>query len=298
MEQDTYQLLDAGHGRKVESFSGVAVIRPCPQAVAPPADPGLFASARAIFEPTRGWHALSPLPEPWILEREGLRFELALTPSGQVGYFPEHARVREHVARQLARSQRSVGASAPVRVLDLFGYTGGTALTAARTGAEVTYVDASKSARLWAARNAAQTGLPEKAIRWIVEDAMTWVNRERKRGSRVDAVILDPPSFGRGTGDRTWKLERHLPELLGGINEILGPERRFVALTAHTEGWSAVRLLKAAREAFGRSGASFEAQDLTLEATSGARVAMGSFVFVTFGESSPPSNPRGDARVR
>lgn len=229
-----YELLDSGDGKKFERFGEFTLIRPEPQAKWPAALPELrWASADGEFTKTGGgrqgqWRFRKPIPERWVMQRNDLKFWVRPSPSGHVGVFPEQACHWDWIAEATRL------AAAPVKVLSLFGHTGLATLAAAAAGAEVTHVDASRTAVAWARENQTLSGLNERPIRWIVEDALTFVRREVRRGNSYDAILLDPPRFGRGPQGQLWKLDRSLPELLGACAKVLSASPAFVLLNVYT----------------------------------------------------------------
>jgi 23S rRNA (cytosine1962-C5)-methyltransferase len=269
-----YQLLDAGDGRRLERFGARVVDRPAPGAQeARLADLLTWRRADLRFDGTRGWFGEEASLVPWTVwlgEPElgsALELELRPTASGGLGLYPEHAANLAWVADRVA--QRS-SAQAP-QVLNLFAHTGLLTLAAARAGASVAHVDASRGAVEWARRNATLSGLEDRPVRWLVDDAAAFVAREARRGRRYDGIILDPPSFGRA-GRRQWRLVDELPSLLGACAAIGGKDA-FVLLTAHTTSLEGEALANALASAFER--ASPEVVPLGLDAASGARLDLG-----------------------
>ena len=239
---DDYALLDLGWGRRLERFGPYIIDRPAPAAAGiPDVDPASWETADARYERegasgTAGrWERGPEMPDAWQASFAGNTVELRLTPSGQIGVFPEQEPNWRWVAERVAASARGEGGSPPA-VLDLFAYTGLATLTAARAGAAVTHVDAARNLLAWARHSAALSGLAEAPIRWIAEDAPTFVAREARRGRRYDGLILDPPSYGHGTGSRTWRLERDLPDLLRECRRLTPERPSFLLLSCHTPG--------------------------------------------------------------
>ncbi|MBP7276272.1 MAG: class I SAM-dependent methyltransferase [Kiritimatiellae bacterium] len=235
-----YALLDSGHGRKLERFGPVVLARPCAQAVwAPRLGESAWQSATAAFDREDGlrWHNRVALPDSWIVEIDGLRFRLSGTDFGHLGVFPEQRAQWDWIARRTADA-----AHRPPRVLNLFAYSGGSTLAAARAGAEVCHLDASRGMVEWAKENAGLNRLREAPIRWIVDDALKFLLREQRRGVKYDGIILDPPTFGRGKRGELFKIEEDIPALLDAVRSTLSPHPRFVLLTAHTPGLGPVAL--------------------------------------------------------
>lgn len=270
-----YALLDVGDGRRLERFAGRIVDRPHPAVTVPPRDPGTWRTAHLRFRRYAGWEAIEGGLEPWPLEVDGLTLELRPTPAGQLGVFPEQAPnwrwLREQVATRAT-------AGRTVRLLNLFGYTGAATLAAAQAGASVVHVDASRPSVAWARANADRSGLGDRPIRWLVDDAEAFVAREVRRGRRYDAVVLDPPSYGQGGrgGSGAWRLAEGLPGLLDALGYLLA-EDPIVLLSAHTPGFDADRLADALDDALGLPPGSVDAGSLALDAESGARLPLGAF---------------------
>lgn len=278
-----HALLDCGGGRKLERFGTVRVVRPAPAATGPVRDPSAWTDADLEYVRSRAvrgrgegegrWVVRRPAPDPWVVESGGIRFELACTPAGQVGLFPEQTALRERLGEWLRQRSPS-----PVRVLDLFAYTGGSTLAAAAAGAQVTYVDAARGMVGWMRRNLMLNGLTDAPVRSLAEDARRFVEREVRRDRRYDAVILDPPSFGRGPGGAAFRIETDLDGLLGTIVRLVAP-RGLVLLSAHTEAWTDARLASSLERAFDAAPARVQSGELTLEADSGAKLPSGVFAW-------------------
>lgn len=282
-----YVMLDAGDGRRLERFGAVTVDRPAPTAIAPWRDPDAWPGATARFDRSErgeivhaGWTTPDGRPvEPWILREDELSFELRLAPSGQVGLFPEQAPNRRWIADRIRTTGHGTGSGAPAGVeppgvLNLFGYTGGSTLAAVSAGATATHVDASRPAVAWARHNAGLNDLADRPVRWISDDVSAFVRREVRRGRRYTGIVLDPPSYGHGTGGRDWHLERDLPPLLDECGRLLadGPDA-FVVLTAHTPGIGGELLAEWLEAAMGDG--QNEIDELGLTAVSGTRLLLG-----------------------
>lgn len=247
---DAYQLLDFGEGRRLERFGPLVLDRPCPSAAGiPQRELAAWQAAHAQFLRTgkeQGtWNGGEDLVERWAIAHGPLRFELKRTEFGHLGVFPEQAENWDWLERRLRGEPR------PIRLLNLFGYTGGSTLAAAAAGAEVTHVDAAQNVVAWARRNAELSGLTDAPIRWVAEDATKFVRRELKRGNTYDAVILDPPSYGHGPRGEVWRLSKHLPPLLAMCGQLTAGRRRFLLLTCHTPGFGPPRLQRLLRAALG-----------------------------------------------
>lgn len=232
---EDYALLDSGHLQKLERFGSQTVIRPDPQAFWQPARPVQSWKADARFvskaqdEDGAGqWEVLSPrAAESWPMRWNGLTFTARRTAFRHMGVFQEHSVHWRFAQEQIRAAKR------PLKVLNLFGYTGMMSLACAAAGAEVVHLDASPKSNGYGKDNQTLSGLEDSTIRWIADDAMKFVAREIRRGNRYDAVVLDPPKFGRGPKNETWRFEESLPELLDGVRDLLSEEPRFVIATAY-----------------------------------------------------------------
>lgn len=248
-----YALLDSGEGAKLERFGDVLLQRPSPPALwkrrlASAEWDSAVARYHRSSQGGGAWDGAAALPKEWWIRMGGLRLRMQATGFGHVGVFCEQlpfwAWIRE----------RCETASRPLQLLNLFAYTGGSSLAAARGGARVTHCDASRGIVQWASRNAEENGFGEARpdgaeIRWIVDDAWKFVTREERRGRRYDAIVLDPPSFGRGPKGQVWKLERDLSSFLATLRSLLSDEPAFLLLSAHTPGIGAVSLRNLLRDA-------------------------------------------------
>ena len=241
--QDDYALIDSGDGKKLERFGSYVLARPCSQAAWKPAlTDADWAKAHATFDRTEGnqWHNRGALPAEWKIQTAGITFKLSGTDFGHLGIFPEQ-RAQWQWIRETVRAACDAR-SRPVHVLNLFAYSGGSTLAAALGGAEVCHLDASKGMVQWARDNAALNSLQSHPIRWITDDAHKFLCREERRERRYDAVILDPPTFGRGQNNEMYKIEKDLPETLRLCRALLTAEPLFILLSAHTPGYSPVVL--------------------------------------------------------
>ena len=268
MAVDQVELLDAGGDRRLERFGERIVDRPA-SAIGPPRDHLAWDSTDLRFEVDR-WEARDPrLLEPWDVEIEGVRLELRPTASGQLGLFPEHRLTLPWLLDRIrARSPRDE----PPSVLNLFAYTGLATLVLAAAGASVTHVDAQRSVVAWARRNSELSGLADRPIRWIVDDAIAFAEREGRRARRYDVIVLDPPAYGHADG-RSWQLARDLPRLLGACALVARPGAA-VLLTAHSTGVEPEDLGAVVGDAFPTRGM-LDVVPLDLRASSGALLPLG-----------------------
>jgi 23S rRNA (cytosine1962-C5)-methyltransferase len=274
-----YELIDAGEGRRLERFGSLTVDRPAPGAGFPARAPERWQDAEISWDPDGGWLRTgggSEPVEPWPVTIEGLTLELRPTASGGVGLYPEH---RANLSWLEARIAERLVRRSPPAMLNLFAHTGLVTLAAARAGAAVTHVDAARGVVGWARRNAELSGLADRPIRWLVDDAAGFVAREARRGRRYDGIVLDPPSFGHARG-RRWRLPDDLPDLLAACHEIAADDA-FLLLTAHTTGMDGADLAALVRAAVPSPSARFDGSTLELPATSGARLDLGWSVRLT-----------------
>jgi 23S rRNA (cytosine1962-C5)-methyltransferase len=230
--------------------------------------PDAWAGADLRFDPGSGWSGPAAPADPWPIAIDGLTLELRPTASGGLGLFPEHVANLEWL-----RAQVGASIADPPQVLNLFAHTGLATLALARAGTAVAHVDGARSAIAWARRNAELSGLANRPIRWLVDDASAFVAREARRGRRYDGIVLDPPAFGRADG-REWRLEADLPELLAACQAIAAPGA-FVLLTAHSEAVDGLTLTAMLRGAFRVPAGAVETVPLELVAASGARLPLG-----------------------
>jgi 23S rRNA (cytosine1962-C5)-methyltransferase len=224
---DSYALLDSGNEQKLEQFGPYRLVRPALHAIWKPALPqSEWKRADGVFTREGSSRWLRKVEGEWRVEISGVKFKLLLTDFGHLGVFPEHQEIWNW-SRNLIRPGESV--------LNLFAYSGGATLACAKSGAEVCHVDASKGMVNWARENAALNGLQDAPIRWIVDDARKFLKREAARGRRYDGIILDPPTFGRGSQGQVFKIEVDLPLILDLCRQL---KPRFIALSCHTAAFS------------------------------------------------------------
>jgi len=264
-----YALLDSGGGRKLERYGPYRVVRPEGQCLWAPALDAEAWAADATFDPADEedagrWRFVKRLPEAFPLAWRDIRFNGRFTAFRHLGCFPEQAANWAWMADRIAL--RSVG-----NVLNLFGYTGVASLVLAHAGANVTHVDASKKAVGWARENAALSGLEDRPTRWICEDARKYVQREVRRGVRYDAIILDPPKYGRGPAGEVWRLYEDLPELIAGCAALLSDEASFLLLNGYSERLSGLALGSLLADALASRAGHIDWGELALMEEGGAR---------------------------
>ena len=282
-------LVDFGGGRRLERLAGILVDRPLPQARLPRSLPGLWRDVHLTYtgesdresrngagsqasDLPKGWVSRRDLPAPWFvsvpLHARPLRLEVRPAASGQTGLFLEQA-------PQWAWLERVTPPGS--RLLSLFAHSGAASLAAAAAGAEVVHVDASRQAVALARRNAAASGLGDAPVRFVCEDARTFVARERRRGNRYDGVVLDPPSWGHGPRGQAFAIDRDLAPLLDDLGAIVpAPARGPLLLSCHSPGWTPPRLA-AALGAVAGTAAGIESGVLTITASTGRPLELGAF---------------------
>jgi 23S rRNA (cytosine1962-C5)-methyltransferase len=263
---EDYALLDCGHLQKLERFGSQTVIRPDPQAFWEPARPVETWRADARFvtraqdeEGAGNWEILSArAAESWPMRWNGLTFTARRTAFRHMGVFQEHS-VHWRFAQEAIR-----GARRPVKVLNLFGYTGMMSLACAAAGADVVHLDASPKSNGYGRENQELSGLGSRPIRWIADDAMKFAAREIRRASRYDAIVLDPPKFGRGPKNETWRFEEDLPALLDGVRDLLSERPLFVIATAYAVRLSYLALGQALADRLGQHSGVMEMGEMAL----------------------------------
>lgn len=270
---DDYALIDSGNGRKLERFGALTLDRPEEQAIwSPRLDAAEWERADALFtgdvdeEGAGRWKRRPGLEESWTCRHGAIRFACRFTSFRHVGAFPEQ---EAHWAYMRQRLKARDGPS----LLNLFGYTGLASLVAAEAGAEVTHIDASRKAIAWARENQALSGLEDRPIRWIVDDALKFAARDVRRGRRYDGILLDPPKFGRGPKGEVWDLFQNLQEMLALCRDLLKPDG-FLILTAYAIRASFLSLQRLCEEVLGPG---VEAGELALEDQSGGLLATSLF---------------------
>ncbi len=270
-----FEVLDTGNGEKLERWGSYVLARPDPQTIWPPALPKTeWQEAHAHYSRSeRGggaWAFRRPLPEEWTVAYRDLSFYVRPTGFKHTGLFPEQA-VNWDRMRTLIENRNG-----PVRVLNLFGYTGGATVACAASGAHVTHVDAAKGMVQWAKRNRELCGLPEDRFRFIVEDANAFVQREHRRGSRYDAVLMDPPSYGRGPSGEIWKLENELYPLVSACAGLLSDRPLFFFINSYTTGLQPAVLSNILEKTVrSRFGGRIDAQEVCLPVRSGGVLPCG-----------------------
>lgn len=271
MQHDTYQLLDSGGEERLEQVGPHRLVRPCPQAVWRRRRPaGDWAAADAVYQRSSSgggqWEFRRPLPPAWEVRLHGCLWQVKPTGFGHLGIFAE----QEENWGWLQDQARRLPPLAPA--LNLFAYTGGSTLALAHAGARVTHLDAARGVVTWARENARLQGVAADAVHWITEDVLKFCQRELRRGHHYRAIVLDPPSFGRGPAGEVWKIETDLGPLLDACRQLLEPAGpACVLLSCHSPGFSPLVLRNLVGDLFPGSGVC-EAAEMTIPEGDGGRV--------------------------
>lgn len=275
-----YALLDCGAGRKLERFGKIVVDRPEAQALwQPRLGREAWSKAHAVFSASgeddeKGkWRVDKPVPDGWPVMVDGVTMICKLAGLWHLGLFPEQ---RPHWRWML--DELSLVKGETPRVLNLFGYTGAASLIAAKAGAEVTHVDASKKAITWGKENQSASKLDAAKVRWILDDAAKFTAREVRRGKSYHMILVDPPKFGRGPEGEVWDLFTHLPALLADCAKLLAPDRSALVLTVYAIRASALAFDQVLRDTLKGRGGAFDTGELAIEAQSGPAVPTSLFV--------------------
>lgn len=265
---DDYEMLDAGNGRRLERFGEIILDRPAPQSLWPISLPlSEWNGAHAVYHRsgTGGgrWEIRKQVSDSWRIRWAGTVFNLKLTGFGHLGFFPEQTAcwqwIRDHAVLTNGRCS----------VLNLFAYTGGSTVAAAKAGAEICHVDGSSGAIGWARENMAANGLQDHPVRWITDDVLKFARREVNRRRRYDGIILDPPAFGRGPKGQVWKMERDLPELLRIFSGLISDMPAFMLFTCHSVHLSAPGLSNMLSMLFENHEGSIRTGDLVIRPSHG-----------------------------
>ncbi len=251
-----YELLDSGDGEKLERYGKVTISRPDPQALwKKRLSAGEWKNVDAQFtreQKNAGWKLKPTVPERWEIELADLKFWIRPTSFKHTGIFPEHTENWNWIRNKIQNTHNKI--QNEVNVLNLFGYTGGATLAAAQAGANVCHVDGSKVAVAWARDNAKLSGLSEKPIRWIIDDARDFVKREIKRGRKYDGIIMDPPAFGHGPNKELWKIEDHFLPFLDLCREAMTEKPLFFLINGYASGYSPIAYENNLKALFGNTG--------------------------------------------
>lgn len=273
--QKDYELIDSGEGEKLERFGEVITIRPDPQALWEKTKPEKWAEAHVVYErtgPKTGAWKGKNLPESWPIELSGIKFNIHLSSFKHTGVFPEQALNWEWLSEKISISNFQFTKDEPMQVLNLFGYTGGASLICAKAGAKVTHVDSSKTAIDWANLNAKSSKLEATSIRWILEDAFSFVKKEIRRGKKYEGIIMDPPTFGHGTKGEIWKIEKQFTDLVNDCSKLLSDKPVFFLINGYAAGYSSITYANNLLQIQNKYGGEIQHGELAIEESVGKRL--------------------------
>lgn len=258
-EWQDYQLIQSGDGKKLESWNGISLLRPDPQIIWPKPDSWQKFDAEYVRSNSGGghWEYIKKVPASWTVSYKKLTFKIQPTNFKHTGLFPEQAVNWDWIYERISGK--------PLKVLNLFAYTGAASIAAAQAGAHVTHVDASKGMVEWAKENLALSQLKDKPVRFLVDDCIKFVEREIRRGNKYDAIIMDPPSYGRGKKGETWKLEKDLWQLLDLCQQCQSDQFNFILINSYTTGLSATVLKNLVSSTFKFEHGQYQFGELGLE---------------------------------
>ena len=248
-----YEILDMANGEKLERWGNVILIRPDPQIIwKEKTHPELWNKANARYNRSSsgggGWKYTKKIPENWQIQYEELKFNIKPMGFKHTGLFPEQAVNWDWMINKIKNANRDI------KVLNLFAYTGGATVACSYAGASVCHVDSSKGMVTWAKENIVSSGLKDKPVRFIVDDVVKFVNREIRRGNKYDAIIMDPPSYGRGTNGEVWKFEENIGSLVELCTKVLSDKPLFFLINSYTTGISSMVLENILRLSINKKG--------------------------------------------
>lgn len=273
-----YELLDSGNEEKLERYGKYILRRPDPQALwNKKLDEKIWKNSDAVFDGNRKtWkvtqnHSDSSLRDGWQISFDDLKFNIKPTAFKHTGIFPEQEMNWKFIKLKV-ESEKLKERKEPIKILNLFGYTGGTTLAGLSAGAEVTHVDGSKTSVAWAKENAELSGLDKKPVRWLIDDARKFVLREIRRGGKYDGIIMDPPSFGRGGRGEIWKIEDDFLKLIEDCGKILSDKPILFIINGYAAGYSSQAYYNALKPIMEKFGGKFEVGELTIEESGSGRL--------------------------
>ncbi len=270
-----YELLDTSSGDRLERWGDYLLVRPDPQAIwQTPRNKKEWKTANAVYHRSGsggGHWEIRSLPESWTIDYKDLTFQIKPMNFKHTGIFPEQATNWDFMRDLIEKADR------PIKVLNLFAYTGGATMACAKAGASVVHVDASKGMVQWAKENAVLCGVADRPIRYLVDDCMKFVEREIRRGNTYDGIVMDPPSYGRGPGGEVWQLEEKLYPFITRVMQLLSPNPLFFILNSYSTGLSASVMEYLLRSTFPKSAkGTFESGEIGLKTTDGKFFPSGS----------------------
>lgn len=269
-----YKLIDSGNFQKLEKVGPYRIVRPAAQAVWKPRLGGdVWTKVDASFSRFSGgdgkWTIHNrALPKKWTIEQGPVKLVISLTDFGHLGIFPEQDANWDKLHDLIGPCSQD----REINVLNLFAYTGGSTLACATAGAKVVHLDASKTSVAWARENAEASGAGQKPVRWIVDDVQKFVEREVRRGSKYQGIILDPPSYGRGTNNEVWQIEDHLVPLLANLKQILADDYLFILLSCHSNGYTPMALQNLLLDVVESKAGDFDSHEMAIAEQDSGRV--------------------------
>lgn len=283
-----FELLDTGHGYRLERWGDVILQRPDPQIIWAPSLPDEeWNKDWAVFQSPAGenkgsWEIIKPLPEPWIISFGDVKFLLKLSPFKHTGLFAEQSAQWEWMLGRVMNYEsrimnETITHDSKLKILNLFAYTGAATMVLAKAGCQVTHVDASKPAITWANENHKLNNLPADSVRWILDDCAKFVKREIKRGVKYDGIIMDPPAFGHSPDGKTWKFNENLPGLLNDCVELLSDNAKFLVINGYATNSSALALNNLLEDAIKSKTGKIEFGELCLRQKNNRLISTGIF---------------------
>jgi 23S rRNA (cytosine1962-C5)-methyltransferase len=277
-----YELLDSGGGRRLERFGEVVTIRPDPQCIWNTSFPqSEWQKADALYEKD-GWRKNKRVSEQWRLSYEDIAFYARLTPFKHTGVFPEQSLQWEFMKSHI-QNNKTQGKNNPIKVLNLFGYTGIASIVCAKAGAFVTHVDASRPSIGWAKENQTVSSLPPTSIRWILDDAVRFCEREVRRGNTYEGIIMDPPIYGHGPTGEKWDFFEQFPRLLDICVSLLSKNAVFLVINAYAISSSSLMLENLVQERMKKHSGSIESGELALQEKKSQRL-LSTGIFARWGK--------------
>lgn len=270
-----YELIDSGDGEKLERFGKIVLRRPDPQALWKKTDEEVWKNSNGYFvREGRGgkWNFTKDTPERWTINLADLKFNIRPSSFKHTGVFPEQAPNWDWTREQIKNKKEKLKDGGEISVLNLFGYTGGASVACAQAGAKVCHVDASKSSISLAKENAASTGISETAIRWILDDAKLFVQKEIRRGNKYDGIIMDPPAFGRGPDGDVWQIEDDFVKFVEECKKLLSDSPVFFLVNGYASGYSQLAYLYNVKDLIEKFGGEVESGELTIRETKSDRL--------------------------
>jgi 23S rRNA (cytosine1962-C5)-methyltransferase len=264
-KEDGYELIDSGHGKKMERYGDYTLIRPDPQALYMPSlsKSEWKSDAEFVRDGAKAkWVSKAGFPKSWNINFSNLVFEIRPTSFKHTGLFPEQSENWDFIREKIKKAEKK---ERPISVINLFGYTGGATLASLQAGAEVTHVDGSKSVIEWARKNQELSGLADKPVRWMLDDALAFLRKESRRGKKYDAIIMDPPAFGHGGKGEVWRIEDDFQKLLELSYQVLSDSPIFFIINGYASGYSPLAYKNSLLTLIEKFGGQIETGELAIQ---------------------------------